>query len=107
MNVVSWKAAEPLIAQSCHTVQVQGNLPRCQKDCKVLMTRTAQTDRKGCWSGLYECSQMVHLTMYVTHIFRPYKVFHDCRVNIYGHPLDTKPVTSFVQGAHMYIHIWK
>ena len=33
--------------------------------------------------------------MYVTHIFRPYKVFHDCCVNIYGHPLDTKPVTIF------------
>ena len=29
------------------------------------------------------------------HILRPYKVFHDCHVNIYGHPLDTKPVTIF------------
>ena len=63
MNVVSWKAAEPLIAQSCHAVQVRGNLPRCQEDRQVLMPRTAQTNGKGCRSGLYERSQMVHLTV--------------------------------------------
>ena len=45
--------------------------------------------------------------MYVTHIFSPYKVVHDCWLTIYGHPLDTKPVTSFVPGACIYIHIWR
>ena len=45
--------------------------------------------------------------MYVTHIFSPYKVVHDCWLTIYDHPLDTKPMTSFVPGACIYIHIWK
>ena len=72
MNVVSWKAAAPLIAQSCHAVQVQGNLPRCQEDHKVLMPWTAQTDGKGCRSSLYEHSQMVHLTIPALVLHKPH-----------------------------------
>ena len=64
---------------------------KVQKDNKFL--NQAVTSFPDADMALYYIYEMNY--MYVTHILRPYKVFHDCRVNIYGLPWDTKPVTIF------------
>ena len=64
---------------------------KVQKDNKFL--NQAVTSFPDADMALYYIYEMNY--MYVTHILRPYKVFYDCHLNIYGHSLDTKPVTIF------------
>ena len=52
------------VKQPSQAVRVQKDPSRRREDRKALMPRTAQTDGKGCRSGLCERSHMVHLTLF-------------------------------------------